>query len=261
MGPHFHGQLFKYRGSLPRHLDESLSNQRPLPHGPRVAAVLEGTRGRRRSRGPREAPLDLREPARGAPEVHYDYAGHGGSSGPGRGSRGPLRAGGPQMSAGETELRRGIAVLDQYRANIETLAQQQEIIRVSLEEHLRARETLVRYQEAGKAAEILVPIGANSFLAAQSREVDKAFVSIGSDLLVYDDSAKQLERLDARIKSITEAANAIGQRLGQLQRRAGAQGEGVPDPYDRVPGRSAAGGRGQMFKALPGPAARGEEKS
>ena len=123
------------------------------------------------------------------------------------------------MSAGETELRRGIAVLDQYRANIETLAQQQEIIRVSLEEHLRARETLVRYQEAGKAAEILVPIGANSFLVAQSREVDKAFVSIGSDLLVYDDSAKQLERLDGRIKSITEAANAIGQRLGQLQRR------------------------------------------
>ena len=147
------------------------------------------------------------------------------------------------MSAGETELRRGIAVLDQYRANIETLAQQQEIVRVSLEEHLRARETLVRYLEAGKAAEILVPIGANSFLVAQSREVDKAFVSIGSDLLVYDGTAKQLERLDARIKSITDAANAIGQRLGQLQRRAEAQGEAVQDLYDRLQGRSAAGER------------------
>ncbi len=53
------------------------------------------------------------------------------------------------MSAGETELRRGIAVLDQYRAQIETLAQQQEIIRISLEEHMRARETLVRYPEVG----------------------------------------------------------------------------------------------------------------
>ncbi len=147
------------------------------------------------------------------------------------------------MSAGETELRRGIAVLDQYRAQIETLAQQQEIIRISLEEHMRARETLVRYREAGKAAEVLVPVGANSFLVAQSKDVDKAFVSIGSDLLVYDGMDRQVERLDARIKSITEAANAVGQRLGDLQRRAEAHGAAVQDLYDRLQGPSGPGER------------------
>jgi len=105
------------------------------------------------------------------------------------------------VSAGETELRRGIAVLDQYRAQIETLAQQQEIVRISLEEHMRARETLLRYREAGKAAEVLVPIGANSFLVAESKDIKKAFVSIGSDLLVYDEMDRQVERLDARINS------------------------------------------------------------
>jgi len=147
------------------------------------------------------------------------------------------------VSAGETELRRGIAVLDQYRAQIETLAQQQEIIRISLEEHMRARETLVRYREAGKAAEVLVPIGANSFLVAQSKDIDKAFVSIGSDLLVYDDVDRQVERLDARIKSITEAANAIGQRLGDFQRRAEAHGAAVQDLYDRLQGPGTPGER------------------
>ena len=147
------------------------------------------------------------------------------------------------MSAGETELRRGIAVLDQYRAQIETLAQQQEIIRMSLEEHMRARETLVRYREAGKEAEVLVPIGANSFIVAESRDVNKAFVSIGSDLLVYDDMDQQVERLDARIKSITEAANAVGQRLWDLQRRAEAHGAAVQDLYDRLQGPSAPGER------------------
>src|SRR3989442_9457002 len=105
---------------------------------------------------------------------------------------------------------------------------------------------------------MLVPIGANSFLVAQSQEVDKAFVSIGSDLLVYDDTAKQLERLDSRIKSITEAANAIGQRLGQLQRRAEAQGEAGQGLYARPQRISPAGEGGQMFKALPGKAPGGE---
>jgi len=138
------------------------------------------------------------------------------------------------VSAPESELRRGIAVLDQFREQIEALAQQQEIIRLSSEEHLRARETITRFRESGKGAEILVPIGANSFLVAESKEVDRAYVSIGSDLVVYDELEKQLERLDARIKSITDAANAIGQRLADVQRRAEAQGAAVQDMYDRI---------------------------
>src|SRR3989442_369556 len=80
-------------------------------------------------------------------------------------------------------------------------------------------------------------------LVAQSKDIDKAFVSIGSDLLVYDDVDRQVERLDARIKSITEAANAIGQRLGDLQRRAEAHGAAVQDLYDRLQGPGTPGER------------------
>lgn len=138
------------------------------------------------------------------------------------------------MSASEAELRRNLAVMDQYRDQVEAFAQQQEIVRISLEEHMRARETLLRYQEAGEAAEMLVPVGANAFVAVASKDIGKAFVSIGSDLLVHEDIDKQLERLDARIKSITEAANAIGQRLGELQRRAEAHGAMVQGLVDQM---------------------------
>lgn len=138
------------------------------------------------------------------------------------------------MSASEKDLRRGVAVLEQYRAQIEALAQQQEIIRISLEEHMRARETLVRYQEAGKGAEILVPLGANSFVVAEVKDPEKAFVNIGADLLVHDSIPTQMERLDARIKSIADAANAIGQRLEELQRRAEAQSAAIQGMYDQL---------------------------
>src|SRR3989304_6106493 len=110
--------------------------------------------------------------------------------------------------------RRGMAVLDQYRSQLEALLQQQEIIRISLEEHMRARETLLRYQKAGAGAEVLMPVGANSFVVAEVRDPERAFVGIGSDLIVHDAIPAQLARLDARIKSISEAANAIGQRDG-----------------------------------------------
>ncbi len=140
------------------------------------------------------------------------------------------------MSGSEADLRRGLAVLDQYREQLEALAQQQEIVRVSLEEHLRAKETLTRFQEAGKGAEILVPAGANSFLVAEAKDTERAFVGIGSDLIVFDAIPKQVERIDVRIKQITEAANAIGQRLAELQQRAEAQGALVQGMYDQLQG-------------------------
>jgi prefoldin alpha subunit len=144
------------------------------------------------------------------------------------------------LSGSEADLRRGLAVLDQYRDQLETLAQQQEIVRVSLEEHLRARETLTRLREAGKDAEVLVPLGANAFAVASVRETQKAYVGIGSDLVVYDEVDKQLARLESRINQITEAANAIGQRLGEMQQRAEAQGAAVQTLYDRLQAPPAA---------------------
>lgn len=140
------------------------------------------------------------------------------------------------MSARESDLRRGMAVLDQYRSQLEALLQQQEIIRISLEEHMRARETLLRYEKAGAGAEVLMPVGANSFVVAEVRDPERAFVGIGSDLIVHDAIPVQLERLDARIKSISEAATAIGGRIGEVQERAEAQGAFVQDLYARLQG-------------------------
>ena len=147
------------------------------------------------------------------------------------------------MSGSEADLRRGLAVLDQYREQLEALAQQQEIVRVSLEEHMRAKETLLRYKEAGKGAEVLVPVGANAFLVAEVRDSEKAFVGVGSDVVLFDDIPKQIERIDARIKSISEAMTAIGQRLAELQERAESQGAAVQGLYDRMQGTPGAGGR------------------
>jgi len=147
------------------------------------------------------------------------------------------------MSGSEADLRRGLAVLDQYREQLEALAQQQEIVRVSLEEHMRAKETLLRYQQAGKGAEVLVPVGANAFLVAEVKDPANAFVGVGSDLVLFDEIPKQIERLDARIKSISEAMAAIGERLAQLQQRAESQSASVQGLYDRLQETANADGR------------------
>ncbi len=141
------------------------------------------------------------------------------------------------MSVTESDLRRAITVLDQYRAQLDALQRQAEFVQVGLEENLRARETAARYQQAGPDAELLVPIGGNVFLVAQVKDPERALVGIGSGVVVQEPIPAALERLDARVRELRKAQEAVGRQIGELERRLEAQTEFVQGAYERLPKR------------------------
>jgi len=145
------------------------------------------------------------------------------------------------MSATETELRRAVNVLDTYRAQLENLQKQQEILALSAEELMRARETMSRYQKAGKGAQVLVPIGGNAFLFGQIAVSERAILGIGSDVLVEEEVPKAIERLDSRIKALQEAAGSLATRVAELGERVQAQSEFVEGVYERLAQQQEAG--------------------
>lgn len=136
----------------------------------------------------------------------------------------------------EEQLRRAVAVLDTYRGQLEALGKQSELVRESLEEYRRARETVVRYQEAGSAKEVLIPIGANSFLRATSADPGHVLVGIGSDLVIEDASENAVRRLEMRIQSLEEAGKAVGGKIEEVQARIESQGAAVEELYARTQG-------------------------
>jgi prefoldin alpha subunit len=138
------------------------------------------------------------------------------------------------VSLSEAELRRAVAVLDQTRAQLESLQRQQEVLSLSLEELLRAKETITRYAQAGKGAEVLVPVGANAFLFGRVGDPDHAIVGIGSDLLVQEPIPRAIERLNARITGLQEATGGLAQRVAEFDARVAAQEEFVQGAVERI---------------------------
>jgi prefoldin alpha subunit len=134
----------------------------------------------------------------------------------------------------EEEVRRAAAVLDSQRAQLEGLARQEEILQYSLEELLRARETVNNARLAGKGTETLVPVGAGAFLFVNLKDSDKALMSIGSDLVLEESVDKVLEKLDARVKEIEEASATLSEKISDLDDRVRIQARFVQDMYDRV---------------------------
>ena len=137
----------------------------------------------------------------------------------------------------EEELRRAVSILDTYRAQLEAIGKQSEMVRLSLEEFRRARETIRQYAEGGAAKEILVPIGANSFVRAASADPGKVLVGIGSDLVAEDSAENAAKRLESRIESLEQASQALAAKGEEVHARAEAQGAAVEDLYAQAQGK------------------------
>lgn len=129
------------------------------------------------------------------------------------------------------EFQQAATEYEMFRSQLEALAQQNELLTMSLEEHMRAKETMTRFQEGGKGSEILVPVGANSFLFAEIKVPDRAIVGIGSDLTVEEDMGEAVKRLDGKIEDLNTALKSLAEKIVEVSQKAEEKSEIVRTLY------------------------------
>jgi len=117
----------------------------------------------------------------------------------------------------EEEVRQMMATLDFYRGQLEGLAEQGQIIQMSLQENIRARETLKEYMNAGEGSEILVPVGGDSFVQAKVSSSDKVLVGMGSGITLEKTIDSALETIEKRIEELTQTASTIAEKRSQME--------------------------------------------
>jgi prefoldin alpha subunit len=120
---------------------------------------------------------------------------------------------------------------EMLRSQLEALAQQNELLTMSLEEHMRAKETMTRFQKGGKGSEILVPVGANAFLFAEIKDPDKAILGIGSDITVEEDIGEAMKRLDGKIEDLNTALKSLAEKIVEVSQKAEEKSEIVRTLY------------------------------
>jgi prefoldin subunit 5 len=102
---------------------------------------------------------------------------------------------------------------EMLRSQLEALAQQNELLTMSLEEHMRAKETMTRFQKGGKGSEILVPVGANAFL------------------FVEEDIGEAMKRLDGKIEDLNTALKSLAEKIVEVSQKAEEKSEIVRTLY------------------------------
>jgi prefoldin alpha subunit len=120
----------------------------------------------------------------------------------------------------EQELALGIQVL-QEQARI--LASNVETLTIYLHELATSKKTLEGLQTRKKGDEILVPIGASSFVKARIEDTQKVIAGVGANVSVaktveqaIDSLEKRITLMESRIKENQETYIQVTQKLEEL---------------------------------------------
>jgi prefoldin alpha subunit len=117
----------------------------------------------------------------------------------------------------DAELRQAISVAESYRQRVESLSRQVQVLRVSLDEVTMASEALKAFKDAKEGDEIMVPVGANSFITVKVTSNRNVIVDIGSDISVEKNPESAIEYMGANIAEISEALKKTMEALSDSQ--------------------------------------------
>jgi prefoldin alpha subunit len=132
----------------------------------------------------------------------------------------------------EKQFREDYAMLESLKTQLDALAKQQQLIQLAVEEHFRARETIKAVGKGAKGDEVLIPIGADSYVHAEISDNRNAIVGVGSGTSIRR-SPEEAERiLDEKIDELSRAFKAVGDRAAKTEAMVQELSEKVQQQYD-----------------------------
>ena len=117
----------------------------------------------------------------------------------------------------DNELRQAIAAMESYKERVEALSRQVQVLRVSLDEVTMTAEALKAFKDAKVGDEIMVPVGASSFITVQVTSNKNVIVGIGSNISVEKDVDDAIGYMDANNAEISEALKKSADALNEAQ--------------------------------------------
>lgn len=111
-------------------------------------------------------------------------------------------------------------VLESYREQLDTLRRQITLVQSSLEESVRARETINKFKDAEEGDEIFVPIGASVFVPAKVTGKKQAIVGVGSRVSVEKRLQDTEDYVNSLVIELQESLKKINKAYSEIQAAA-----------------------------------------
>lgn len=124
---------------------------------------------------------------------------------------------GEQEPVTEQSLRESYVMLDTAKAQLEGLMKQQQLIQLAVDEHVRARETIKDLAKGEIGDDILIPLGADSYIHAKISDRRDAIVGVGAGVSILRTPSEAQKILDEKIDELSRAFKSVTDKASQLE--------------------------------------------
>lgn len=152
-----------------------------------------------------------------------------------------MSASAPPAPPTEEQVQEDLMRLEAYRNQLNAVVQQHQILSASRQDHLRARESLEGIDRTDTGSELLLPLGAETFVRGSTDRTAPVLLGIGSGVLVAMDRAKVSELLADRVGKIDQAVRDLETQMATLDERIQVLSRRL-DAVARASGSSDVGG-------------------
>lgn len=126
------------------------------------------------------------------------------------------------MADDSGDVQQALAVLDSYQRQIEAVSRQLQVLQSVLVETRRAREALEGLK--GEPTDLLVPLGANTFVHAKAVSKARVVTGVGAGVAVERPLEEAVKRLaeregevDSELERLTKAAMQLQDEADELE--------------------------------------------
>jgi prefoldin alpha subunit len=116
----------------------------------------------------------------------------------------------------EEEITKNLTLIEYYKQQLESIEMQLQYLQSTLVDYQRAKMTVEQLHTADENAEVLIPVGAGTFVNGSLKSSSSVLIGVGAGIVVEKSADDAKAKLDERMKRIQENLEkmaSLGQKI------------------------------------------------
>ncbi len=134
----------------------------------------------------------------------------------------------------QQEFRQKVNRLQQLNSQVQAFENQLDFIDELIEGHDQAMETMKNYSKKEPGSQLLVPIGANSYLQSKVGDNDKVLIGLGADVSAEKEVSEAMDIVEDRKKEFEDTKDELMEDFNEMKKQAQELEQEVREEYQEL---------------------------
>lgn len=134
----------------------------------------------------------------------------------------------------EQEMRQAMGTLEAYKAQLEAINEQGQLLQMSLEDYSRAKDTLEAVAKGKPGEEVLMPVGGSAYVYASIVSSDRVLVGVGTGVSIDKPMEDAIATVDVRIGELMDALKKASESRTVVESKMQQLSQIVQQEYQRM---------------------------